>query len=89
LAASCAAHGVVLVAIGKGRDKEKLRRMGRARLHRYCRGDDAAVLQQMAGARASLATGPRGGAMRDELLSAVPREASSSWWVYRGDPIPI
>src|SRR5258706_10648133 len=57
--------GFHTVAIGKGRDKEKLVKDLGAHVYIDTAADDAAaVLQRMGGARAILATAPSGGAMR-------------------------
>src|SRR3989449_423747 len=56
--------GFHTVAIGRGREKEKLAKDLRAHVYIYTAADDAAaVLQRMGGARAILATAPSGDGM--------------------------
>jgi D-arabinose 1-dehydrogenase-like Zn-dependent alcohol dehydrogenase len=75
--------GFRTVAIGRGRDKEKLAKDLGAHLYIDAAAEDAAaVLQQMGGARAILATGTSGEVM-GRLLAGSQPAANSSWLVHR------
>jgi len=75
--------GFHTIAIGRGREKEKLAKDLGAHVYIDTAVDDAAAaLQRMGGARAILATAPSGGAM-GPLVSGLAPAGSSSWWAYR------
>src|ERR1700737_4553535 len=70
--------GFHTVAIGRGREKEKLAKDLGAHVYIDTAVDDsAALLQRMGGARAILATAPSGNAI---LCPVLQPAASSSWW---------
>ena len=72
--------GFRTVAIGRGRDKEKLAKELGAHVYMDAAAEDAAVaLQRMGGARAILATGISGDAT-GKLVSVSQPVGSSLWW---------
>jgi len=81
--------GFRTVAIGKGRDKEKLAKDLGAQVYIDTAVDDAAaVLQRMGGARAILATAPSGGAM-GPLVSGLAARGKLIVVGVPGDPIQL
>jgi D-arabinose 1-dehydrogenase-like Zn-dependent alcohol dehydrogenase len=81
--------GFRTVAIGKGRDKEKLAKDLGAHVYIDTAVDDAAaVLQHMGGARAILATAPSGGAM-GPLVSGLAARGKLIVVGVPGDPIQL
>ena len=81
--------GFRTVAIGKGRDKEKLAKDLGAQVYIDTAVDDAAaVLQRMGGARAILATAPSGGAMGPLVPGLAARGKLIEVGV-PGDPIQL
>src|SRR5467141_3276659 len=81
--------GLRTVAIGRGRDKEKLARDLGAHVYIDTAVDDAAaVLQHMGGARAILATAPSGGAM-GPLVSGLATRGKLIVVGVPGDPIQL
>ena len=81
--------GFRTVAMGRGRDKEKLAKDLGAHVYIDAAAeDDAAVLQRMGGARAILATGTSGEAMGPTCVrSCSPRQVHHGWCTVRPDPI--
>ncbi len=74
--------GFHTVAIGRGREKEKLAKELGAHVYIDAAAEDAAaVLQRMGGARAILATGTSGNVM-GHLCPVLQLAESSSWSVY-------
>jgi len=81
--------GFRTVAIGKGRDKEKLAKDLGAQVYIDTAVDDAAaVLQRMGGARAILATAPSGGAM-GPLVPGLAARGKLIVVGVPGDPIQL
>jgi alcohol dehydrogenase, propanol-preferring len=81
--------GFRTVAIGRGRDKEKLAKNLGAHLYIDAAVDDAAaVLQRMGGARAILATGTSGEAM-GRLVAGLAARGKLIVVGAPGDPIPL
>jgi D-arabinose 1-dehydrogenase-like Zn-dependent alcohol dehydrogenase len=81
--------GFRTVAIGKGRDKEKLAKELGAHVYIDTAVEDAAaVLQRMGGARAILATAPSGGAM-GPLVSGLAARGKLIVVGVPGDPIQV
>jgi propanol-preferring alcohol dehydrogenase len=81
--------GFRTVAIGKGRDKEKLAKDLGAHVYIDTAVDDAAaVLQRMGGAKAILATAPSGGAM-GPLVSGLAARGKLIVVGVPGDPIQL
>src|SRR5258708_2598418 len=81
--------GFRTVAIGRGRDKEKLAKDLGAHIYIDTAVEDtAAVLQRMGGARAILATAPSGDAM-GPLVSALPAHVNLTGGVLPHDSIPF
>jgi len=81
--------GFRTVAIGKGRDKEKLAKDLGAHVYIDTAVEDAAaVLQRMGGARAILATAPSGGAM-GPLVSGLAARGKLIVVGVPGDPIQL